>query len=516
MSCSLMEKLKVISVEFDSRKCNSVCENAVIYEDGNKRLNIDDNGAVILQAKDEKLSFVKITFLRNFGEALVLSDAWERAYGELQWKKPDLEEKMPWYFIAFDGKKTFGYGVKTQPNALCFWQCDEKTITLTMDIRNGSFPLTIYEDELELCRIVAEEFSGDIYLSARDFCKMMCDNPRMVNRPVFGGNDWYCCYGDNSFDKIIEHTKRIVMCSEGLKYKPYMVIDDGWEISHHHSENGYEWYNGGPWKYCNSNFGDMKKTADTISEIGAIPGIWFRPLWTIEKFPSRYYLKHDGIKFTLDPSVPEVLEQVKSDVMCLVNWGYKLIKHDFSTFDIFGKWGFEMDDAEEICFHDKTKTTAQIIKNFYRAIREAAGEDVLVMGCNTMSHLSAGFFDIQRTGDDTSGIEWERTKKMGINTLAFRMAQHKAFYDVDADCVGITTKIPWDKNKQWLDVLARSATPLFVSIAEDSFTDQIKNDITEAFKKASENTETSKPVDWLETKTPRKWITAFGEAEYDF
>ena len=295
-----------------------------------------------------------------------------------------------------------------------------------------------------------------------------------------------------------------------------MVIDDGWEICHHQSENDYEYYNGGPWKYCNSNFDDMKKTADKISELGAIPGIWFRPLWTTEKFPEKYYLKHDGIKYTLDPSVPEVLELVKSDVRCLADWGYKLIKHDFSTFDIFGKWGFEFDEIGEISFYDKTKTTAQIIKNLYAAIREAAGEDILIMGCNTMSHLSAGVFDIQRTGDDTSGLLWERTKKMGVNTLAFRMCQHKTFYDVDADCVGITTKIPWDKNRQWLDVLARSGTPLFVSIADDAFSDEVKKDITEAFKKATENAEISKPCDWLETKIPQKWITAFGEAEYDF
>jgi len=44
---------------------------------------------------------------------------------------------------------------------------------------------------------------------------------------------------------------------------------------------------------------------------------------------------------------------------------------------------------------------------------------------------------------------------MGVNTLAFRLAQHNAFYMVDADCVGILgDNIPWEKNRQWLALLS--------------------------------------------------------------
>jgi alpha-galactosidase len=207
-----------------------------------------------------------------------------------------------------------------------------------------------------------------------------------------------------------------------------MVIDDGWQICHRDLPQPFGNYNGGPWGYPNANFGDMKAMADEIVAAGAIPGIWFRPLETLEKLPENYYLDRDFPNLTLDPSVPEVLELVKRDVRTITGWGYKLIKHDFSSADIFGKWGFEMQE-EMFCgkasFADRTKTTAQIMKNFYLAIREAAGDDVLIMGCNTLSHLSAGIMDIQRTGDDTSGKDWERTKVYGINPLAFRMMQHR-------------------------------------------------------------------------------------------
>ena len=68
--------------------------------------------------------------------------------------------------------------------------------------------------------------------------------------------------------------------------------------------------------------------------------------------------------YTLDPSVPEVLEVIKKDVRCFREWGYQLLKHDFSTFDLFGKWGFEPGfRTPDVHFADRTKTTAEIIKN---------------------------------------------------------------------------------------------------------------------------------------------------------
>ena len=125
-----------------------------------------------------------------------------------------------------------------------------------------------------------------------------------------------------------------------------------------------------------------------------------------------------------------------------------------------------------------------MINDLYRTIRSAAG-DALVIGCNTVSHLSAGVFEICRIGDDTSGTEWARTRKMGVNTLAFRGAQHGAFYVADPDCVGVTNAIPWSFNKQWLDLLARSGTMLFVSLAPDALGEEQRRDLRAALALAS-------------------------------
>lgn len=418
---------------------------------------------------------------------------------------------MPWYFLAYDKENTYGIGVKTQPNTFCYWECKNGVVTLTIDAKNGSNGLALLGRTLDACTIVEEKYTGDIYSAAENFCKKMCDNPRLPNRPIYGGNDWYCNYGNTSFEKILVHAKRIVECSPKDACKPYMVIDAGWQTCP-------MVINAEPWDSCNDRFKDMKKMAEAISAEDAIPGIWYRPMYTIEKVPENYVLNKFGGGLVLDPSIPEVLEKLKQDIKRFVDWGYKLIKHDFSTFDTLQIWGLDM-AAEgrthgEINFADRTKTSAEILKNFYLALREAVGDDVMILGCNTVSHLAAGIFELQRTGGDTSGVDWERTKKMGINTLAFRMAQHNTFYCADADCVGITTYIPWNINKQWLDVLSKSGTALFVSIAEDAYTDEIKNDIIKAFERSSVNIEPSRPLDWLNTISPCAWESKYGTDNY--
>ncbi len=263
----------------------------------------------------------------------------------------------------------------------------------------------------------------------------------------------------------------------------------------------------------------MGELAQKIKDIGAIPGIWIRPLLTLEKVPESWVLKLDRNNFSyMDPSHPQVLEQVAKDISRLRSWGYKLIKHDFTTNDAFFAWGFEMTDdyVSRVEFGDKTKTTAEIIKQLYQTIRDAAGDDVAIIGCNTISHLSAGYFEIQRTGDDTSGVEWERTKNYGINTLAFRMPQHNAFYAADADCVGITRQLDWNINRRWLDVLAKSGTPLFVSIGDDAYTPEVQADITEAFRNAIAAGCVSRPVDWQQTMIPQVWDSDFGRDCYEW
>lgn len=481
------------------------------------RIQIGADGAVSVTAKETGLTKIRFCYpaSQKMRESYVYGDTWERAYGDLEWSRK--KRIMPWYCLFTDLSETCGYGVKVLPNAFCYWEYEDDWLYLTFDIRNGTECLFLQGKELVMAVLVSEKYVGDVHAAAHSFCKRMCDFPRKLKYPVYGGNDWYCNYGDSSYEKIMVHAKRIAECAPDTDNRPYMVIDDGWQLCANRGACRASCTEG-PWK-ANGKFKDMAKLAKDISDIGVIPGIWMRPLLTGADLPEECVLKTINQCQILDPSHEESIRIIKGEVSKIVSWGFKLIKHDFTTNELFGQWGFTM-GAEPILgkleFFDKTRTTVQIVKDMYLAIREAAGEDTVIIGCNTISHLSAGIFELQRTGDDTSGLEWERTKKMGINTLAFRMMQHQAFYAVDADCVGITTKIPWEKNRQWLDVLAKSGTPLFVSIAEDAYSDEVKADIKAAFQKASESHNASVPEDFIDTYYPKRWSSDFGTDVYDW
>jgi alpha-galactosidase len=338
----------------------------------------------------------------------------------------------------------------------------------------------------------------------------MCRNPRPVAHPIYGTNDWYWAYGHNSRETVSVDAQRIAELAADAN-RPFAVIDDGWQPEH--DERALA----GSWDRGNSKFGDMAATAAAIARAGARPGIWIRPLQASSGTPESWRLPRD--RAFLDPTVADAARKVAEDISRLTAWGFTLIKHDYTTFDLFGRWGSQMGTAltkDGWTFAaGASRTTAEVILDLYRAIREAAGEAV-VLGCNTVSHLSAGVFDACRIGDDTSGREWTRTRKMGVNTLAFRGVQHDAFYAADADCVGVTTAIPWALNRQWLDLVSRSGTPLFVSMAPDAIGPEQSRDLRAALARAARPQPLGEPLDWQRTVWPERWRLNGAEVRYNW
>lgn len=442
----------------------------------------------------------------------LLGDHWERGYGDLEWKDAGHAGVMPWYFMEDRGEVSLGYGVMVRPSALCWWEVKENDLLLHLDVRCGGGGVLLNGRKLKMAEILMQRYKReDAFEAAKCFCKVMCATSISCKKPVYGSNNWYYAYGNSSREEILRDAEYVARMTEGIKNRPFMVIDDGWQTAHDNS------YNGGPWNEGNADYGDMGQLAADMKKYDVHPGIWFRPLF--DKFnvlPLEWRLERDAA--VLDISVPEVLAYVKQDIRRICDWGYELIKHDFSTYDIFGRWGFDMGSeltTADWRFKDTSRTTAEIIIEFYCAIKEAAG-DVIILGCNCIGHLGAGLMEINRTGDDTSGNEWERTKKMGVNTLAFRMPQHNAFFSADADCVGITENVPWEKNRQWMEVLSVSGTPFFVSVKPGLLNAEQEEELKEAYRKAAENTDTAIPLDWKEGKTPEKWQTYEGIKKFNW
>ena len=478
-------------------------------DDINVKLNQDNEHlAIFLTAQTSKVKWIKLRWNNLSWDKSVrfLGDAWERGYGDMEWKGMNPNRFMPWYFCAKSEAKSVCYGVKVRPSAMCFWQVDSLGMTLFLDVRCGGSGVNLKGRVIKLADVIACEMRDCTSFEAmQEFCGQMCEDPILPKYPVYGSNNWYYAYGKSSESEILADCDYILNLTKDIENKPYMVIDDCWQEHHRLNE-----YNGGPWTKGNEKFPDMKALAEKLVQKGVRPGIWVRLLLNEdENIKNEWRLSHNNC---IDPTNPEALNYIKEDIKRICNWGYTLIKHDFSTFDLFGKWGFQMsplvtDDGWH--FYDDSLTSAEVVKLLYKAILDASVEasngETLILGCNTVGHLGAGYMHINRTGDDTSGVIWERTRFMGVNTLAFRLPQHGKFYEIDADCVGIDGGISWSMNKQWADVLAQSGTPLFISVRPNILDETEKQELHEILKVASKQEHHVIPVDWEETTCPEHW-----------
>jgi len=438
-----------------------------------------------------------------------LGDAWERAYGDLEWKPLDANRVMPWYFLASNGELTHACGVATSPSALCHWTVDGNGITLHLDVRCGGSGVQLGRRRLEVCTVLCRpgRAGETAFAAAQAFCHQMCSRPRLPREPVYGFNDWYCAYGNDTADGFLKDTAFLVSLAPKDRNRPFAVIDEGWEERQPAAKGGQC----DMWDHLDPKFSptlDMPELARRIRAAGACPGLWYRPLLASPGQPQEWRLMRDAN--ILDPTVPEVRAYLRRTVQRFRGWHYDLVKHDYTSYDLLGKWGMEM-GAETTtngwAFRDRSHTTAEIIRGLYLDLRGAAGKETLLLGCNTIGHLAAGIFELQRVGDDTSGREWDRTRKMGVNSLAFRAPQHGTFFAIDADCVGQVTaeSVPWDKNKQWLDLVAHSGTPLFASFSPDTVSPAQEQALRSAYAAASRPQPLAEPLDWQTECRPTHW-----------
>jgi alpha-galactosidase len=451
--------------------------------------------------------------------AKLLGDVWERSYGDLAWRPLGAARPMPWYFLASDGRVTHGYGVAVQPNALCCWTADKGSVTLALDVRAGGVGVRLGKRTLEACTVLSRAWVANEtpFQAASAFCKQMCPKPRLPKEPVYGFNDWYCAYGINTATNFLADAAFVTSLIPEVKNRPYLVMDDGWQVNPP-AKAGVSGF--GPWDRSNARFAmDMETFAKRVKALNAKPGLWYRPLFAWAEVPEAWRLKK--ARDFMDPTVPEVKRQIAADMARFRAWGFQLVKIDYLTYDMNNRWGFDIGGKvvhDDRAWADSSRTTAEVMLELYRTMRDNAGDGVVIIGCNALSHLAAGIFELQRTGDDTSGLDWKRTRKYGVNTLAFRAAQDRAFYAVDADCVGLANAgaVPWEKNRQWLDLVARSGTPLFVSWRRQLAGPEERKALRAAFIRASQSAPTAEPLDWMETPAPKRWRFGSEEVTYDW
>ena len=409
----------------------------------------------------------------------LLGDAWERAYGELGWRDRDHGKWMPWYFIADTGKEFIGFGVETGPNALACWRVTVSNVTLRLDVRAAGEGVLLGDRELEACRVVRVETAKNAKNAkiaeaefAREFCRAMCPKPKLPKEPIYGMNDWNSYYGKNTATNFLADAAAVFDGLGDLEYRPYAVVDDGWE-----KRDRDEWF---AWDGVTDQWGmTIPEFFARLKAMNLKPGLWYRPFAARKDTPVEMLVGGEGPK-SLDPTLPETKAIIAADIKRFVGWGARLVKADFLVYELCGRWGLSYTDKvipDGRTFADRSRTTAEVSKDLYRTMKDAAGEDCVIIGCNAFNHLAAGIFESQRIGDDTSGRDWARTERMGGNAVKYRAAQHGTFFFADPDCVGLAREgaIAWENNREWLGDVERSGMSLWISWPRSLLTPEIKS-----------------------------------------
>ena len=489
------------------------------------KASVAKDGSVYVTSPGKAEEIVFVWRRKHSPSTRYFRNDWERAYGEAGWTTlaGDAGMGSAWYcLIKEDGDRVDGWGVEVQPNALCWWQIAPEEIRLTLDVRAGAVPVNLKGRTLKAAKLVMRRGKPgeSSWTAARLFCRLMCPSPRIPKKPVYGYNDWYCAYGENTATNFLADAGLVVSLCEGLANRPYVVMDDGWQKNSPpvvrplgHGASGW-----GPWDEAGERFGmKMKPFAEAVAALGAKPGLWYRPYRAWDEAPAEMKLKTRPTCF--DPTAKGFTEMIAADVARFRSWGMKLVKIDYMVKDVTGAMAFPRKIGgrpvtDDCIWRDDSRTTCEVLLEHYRAIRKAAGDDVALIACNAYDHLIAGIFDLQRTGGDTSGVIWGQTLKFGVNALAARSPHDKVFYAADADCTGLAWDgaVDWSLNRQWLDLVSRSGTPLFVSWRRQLATPPVREALKKAFARASYLTNmTAEPLDWENSNTPSRWRLVDGE-----
>lgn len=219
MMCSRRERIVLgipdyITIITEEKKQVIVPESAeTVWED--IAVKIENDGElekVYLTAQTSAVKYLKLRWNRKVPEkARVLGDAWERGYGDLEWRGICGGRVLPWYFLVSAQGKQYGYGVKVRPSAMCSWYMDTQGITLVLDVRCGCAGVLLNGKTLLAAEIVAMEMDGeDSFAAAVEFCKIMCTDPVLPKHPVYGSNNWYYAYGESSEEEILRDRKSVV------------------------------------------------------------------------------------------------------------------------------------------------------------------------------------------------------------------------------------------------------------------------------------------------------------------
>jgi len=301
-------------------------------------------------------------------------------------------------------------------------------------------------------------------------------------------------------------------------------IDDGWQDGDNRGN--------GPRKNFTRHRADgpypsgMKATADRISGLGLVPGIWFMPFagthdapWFADK--QDWFVKRagDGKPYDtrwggtcLDMTHPEARQYLRTMVERIANeWGYRYFKMD-------GLWtgtgtplkyvndAYQWDSIGDALFHDPGKTNVEAYRDGLKLVREAAGRDVFFLGCcanqNMRSYGGAfGLVDAMRIGPD-NGCSWKGVLTGPSFGSRNYFLNGRVWYN-DPDPVYVRPSLSVEQAQvscSWAAIAGQ------LTIGSDDFKSLPPERIDVLRRVMPSHGATARPVDLFDEALPRVWL----------
>jgi hypothetical protein len=302
-----------------------------------------------------------------------------------------------------------------------------------------------------------------------------------------------------------------------------LQIDDKWQLS----RRDFTSYNpSGP--YPNG----MKPTAEKINEQGMKAGIWFIPTgWdpnrpVFENHQDWFVHKDDGSIYTvrwagscLDMTHPEAREFLSEVIAQMTRqWGYKYIKIDglwtgMAVKILYPKPDYRDDNLGDAVFHDPAKTNIEAYRDGLKLVRQAAGSDVYILGCNIAQNMrtlgaSVGLLDAMRVGSDI-GARWSGI--LSGATMGTRLYfLHNRVWHNDPDCLMLRDPLTLDQARAWGSWIAISGQ---LNIASE-WLGGLPDEKLDVLKRSMPNHGLcGRPVDLFESNLAQVWHLTAGTGQ---
>jgi alpha-galactosidase len=271
--------------------------------------------------------------------------------------------------------------------------------------------------------------------------------------PPAGWCSWYHFYQDISPEKIRANLRSAEEFRSPtiVPYRPsinldLVQIDDGFQARV------------GDWFESSPAFPDgVSPLAVEIKAAGATPGLWLAPFilhpksrvknnhpeWLLRSWlgrPVNAGFIWNSFTTALDLTHPGALGYVRDVVRTAAReWSFPYLKLDY----LYAA-------ALKGRYQDRTKTRAQVLRMGLKAVREAVGPDITLLGCGVPPGSGIGIFDTMRIGADVAPRwrpEWNQryfffpdephmaSTRNALQNILTRAPLHKRWWINDPDCL---------------------------------------------------------------------------------